>query len=177
MTRIKGLIYSVVFAAIMAVCSWISIPFIVPVTLQTFAVFAAAGLLGWKKGLCSVLIYLVLGLVGVPVFSGFRGGFSVLAGPTGGYIIGFLFTVFISGMIIKLKGTGTLTLCIAFVSGLLACYIFGTVWYCLVYAPNEAGFISALTACVIPFILPDAAKLFLAAVTVKKLKKTRLFVD
>ena len=83
------LAYMALGAVIIAVCSWISIPTVVPFTLQTFAVFSVLGLLGGKRGTISVLIYILLGAVGVPVFAGFSGGFGVILGPTGGYIIGF----------------------------------------------------------------------------------------
>ena len=84
------LAYMALGAVIIAVCSWISIPTVVPFTLQTFAVFSVLGLLGGKRGTISVLIYILLGAVGVPVFAGFSGGFGVILGPTGGYIVGFL---------------------------------------------------------------------------------------
>ena len=78
------------FAAILAVSAWLTIPGEVPFTLQTFGVFAALGLLGGKRGTIALALYLILGAVGLPVFAGFRGGFGVLLGTTGGYIFGFL---------------------------------------------------------------------------------------
>ncbi|MBR6474866.1 MAG: biotin transporter BioY, partial [Lachnospiraceae bacterium] len=89
------LIYMAIGAALIAACSWITIPFMVPFTLQTFAVFTIVGLLGGRKGFLSILVYILLGAVGLPVFSGFKGGIGVLAGTTGGYIIGFLFIALI----------------------------------------------------------------------------------
>ena len=86
------MVYIAVFAVLIAICSWISIPTTVPFTLQTFAVFLAVGVLGGKRGSLSVLIYILLGAVGIPVFAGFSGGFGVLLGQTGGYIVGFLFS-------------------------------------------------------------------------------------
>ena len=77
------------FSSIFAVCSWIQFPMTVPFTMQTFAVFCALATLGGKGGTISVLIYIVLGAVGVPVFAGFTGGVGILFGTTGGYIIGF----------------------------------------------------------------------------------------
>ena len=93
-TRSKtyDIVYIAVFAVIMAICSWISIPAAVPFTLQTFGVFIAVGILGGKRGTLSVLVFILLGAIGVPVFAGFSGGIGVLAGTTGGYIIGFLFS-------------------------------------------------------------------------------------
>lgn len=78
------------FAAVITVCAWISVPAAVPFTLQTFAVFLAVGLLGGKRGTIAVAVYILLGAVGVPVFSGFNGGLGALLGITGGYILGFL---------------------------------------------------------------------------------------
>ena len=90
--KTKDMAYIAVFAVLIAVCSWISIPTTVPFTLQTFAVFLTVGVLGGKRGSLAVLVYILLGCVGVPVFAGFSGGIGVLAGQTGGYIVGFLFS-------------------------------------------------------------------------------------
>ena len=84
--------YIALFAVLMAVCSWISIPAVVPFTLQTFGVFVAVSVLGGKRGTLAVVLYLLMGIVGLPVFAGFSGGLGVLLGSTGGYIIGFVFT-------------------------------------------------------------------------------------
>ena len=89
--RVVDLTYMAVCAALIAVCSWISIPAAVPFTLQTFAVFCVLGLLGGKRGTVSILVYILLGAIGLPVFSGFNGGIGALLGTTGGYIIGFIF--------------------------------------------------------------------------------------
>ncbi len=88
--KVKDMTLIAMFAAIMAVCSWISIPAPVPFTLQTMAVFLAVGLLGGKRGTIAVAIYILLGAVGLPVFAGFSGGLGTLLGLTGGYIFGFL---------------------------------------------------------------------------------------
>ena len=84
------LAYVAVCAALMAVCSWISIPATVPFTLQTFAVFCSLGLLGGRRGTAAILVYLLLGALGVPVFAGFSGGIGILFGTTGGYLLGFI---------------------------------------------------------------------------------------
>ena len=84
------LAYAAVCAALMAVCSWISIPATVPFTLQTFAVFCTLGLLGGRRGTAAILVYLLLGALGVPVFAGFSGGIGILFGTTGGYLLGFI---------------------------------------------------------------------------------------
>lgn len=92
------------FAALMAICSFISIPLgftPVPVNLATLGVFLAGGLLGKKYGTLSLTVYVVLGAVGVPVFAGFRGGLSVLVGPTGGYIFGYIAAAFLIGLLVE----------------------------------------------------------------------------
>lgn len=143
------------FAALMAICAWIAVP-IPPVafTLQTLGVLLALGILGGKRGFCSVALYLLLGFVGLPVFSGFRGGISVLIGPTGGFLWGFLA---MAACYWLLQRYGTLT---AMAVGQLACYVCGCWWF-TVYAPGT-GFAAAALACVVPYLVPDVLKLALA---------------
>ena len=150
----KNIAYMALFSALTAICSWISIPTLVPFTLQTFAIFLMVGLLGTKRSLLSILIYLLLGAIGLPVFAGFSGGLGILFGTTGGYLIGFFFLA--------------LT---AFFCGLLVCYCFGTAWFLIVYARNTGpiGLGTALSWCVIPFLLPDTIKIVLAALAIKRL--------
>lgn len=160
----KDLTMMAMFVALMAICSWINIPFTVPFTLQTFAIFAAVAFLGMKRGTLSVLVYIILGVIGVPVFAGFSGGPGVLFGTTGGYIIGFLFTALISGFVIDRFGRKIWIMALGMVLGLVACYAFGTVWFIVLYtkANGAIGAVTALSWCVFPFILPDLAKIALA---------------
>ena len=169
---VRDMALSALFAALIAVCSWISVPSAVPFTLQTFGVFMAAGLLGGKRGTVSVLIYILLGAAGIPVFSGFKGGAGVLAGSTGGYIVGFLFTAIIMWLFEAKARNRKYTLPISMAVGLLACYAFGTAWFMLVYArtSGSVGLVTALTWCVFPFILPDAAKITLACFLIRRIK-------
>ena len=161
----RNLAYIALFAALMALCAWISVPFTIPFTMQTFAVLLAVGVLGTTRGLIAVALYLALGMVGLPVFSGFSGGIGKLVGPTGGYLIGFLFTALVTGGLIRLLGKRFWALCIAMAAGILVCYGFGTVWYVEGYARGTAGigYAAAFMQCVVPFLLPDAAKIILAA--------------
>jgi biotin transport system substrate-specific component len=157
--------------ALIAVCSWISIPMTVPFTMQTFAVCLVTALLGLRRGMWAVLCYILLGAVGAPVFSGFKGGISVLLGPTGGYILGFLFTALIVGLAVQKFGRSVPGLVCAMAAGILVCYAFGTAWFMYVYA-RKTGPISlgtALAWCVLPYLLPDAAKIALAVVLVRRL--------
>lgn len=158
-------------AALMAICAWIAIPMTVPITLQTFGVFAVTGLLGLKRGTLSVLVYILLGAAGVPVFSGFKGGIGALLGSTGGYIVGFLLTALMVGWIVKRFGRSAVILSAAMVAGLLACYAFGTAWFMVVYANQTGpiGLATVLSWCVLPFLIPDAIKIALAVLLVKRL--------
>ena len=88
--KTRDIVYMSVFTAMISICSWISIPASIPFTLQTMGVFTTVGLLGGKRGTLTILTYILLGAIGVPVFAGLTGGVSVLLGTTGGYIIGFL---------------------------------------------------------------------------------------
>ena len=125
--------YIALGAALIAVCSWISIPTTVPFTLQTFAVFAILSLLGGKRGTLSVLVYILLGAVGAPVFAGFSGGLGVVLGSTGGYIIGFLLTGLVYIVATALFKKSLVVEIVALVLGLAACYGLGTVWFMVVY--------------------------------------------
>ncbi len=169
--KTKDITYIAVFAVMIAICSWISIPAAVPFTLQTFAVFFAVGVLGGKRGTLAVLVYILLGAAGIPVFAGFSGGIGVLAGQTGGYIAGFLFSAFVMWGIEKIMGRKLPVQILSMTLGLLACYAVGTAWFMLVYArtAGTVGVGAVLGWCVIPFILPDAAKIVLACVLSRKL--------
>lgn len=159
--------------ALIAICSWISIPTAIPFTMQTFAVFAVVGILGMYRGTLAVLVYILLGAVGVPVFAGFSGGIGVLFRNTGGYIMGFLFTALVTGAIIKLFGKKIWVMAAAMVVGLLVCYAFGTAWFMVVYARNNGavGIATALSWCVIPYIIPDLVKIALAVLLTKRVGK------
>jgi biotin transport system substrate-specific component len=159
-------------AAVMAVCSWISIPAAVPFTMQTFGVFLVVGLLGGRNGTLAVLVYLLLGAAGLPVFSGFAGGIGHLFGVTGGYIIGFVFSALIMWLIESLLGRNFKILVLSMFAGLLVCYAFGTAWFMVVYTRDTGsiGVMSALTWCVFPYIIPDLLKIVLAAGLTRRLR-------
>ena len=152
------------FAALTAVCAWIGIPLGDTVfTLQTFAVFLTLGLLGGKWGTVSILCYLLLGTVGMPVFSGFRGGGGMLLGPTGGYLWGFLLTGLCYWALEKWSRL------LAMIVGLIVCYACGTAWY-MVYTGGALGAVLAQT--VVPYLIPDAVKLILALRLTKRIKNS-----
>ncbi|MGP1403525.1 MAG: biotin transporter BioY [Catonella sp.] len=136
----------------------------VPISLQIIAVCLSAYVLGAKRGALAVLTYVLLGLIGLPVFAGASGGAATLFGPTGGYIIGFIFMAFISGLFIEKFGIKKVYFQVAgLLLGLLVCYLFGTVWFTLV---NTKGinFTQALGYCVYPFIPFDIAKIVISVI-------------
>lgn len=170
------MVYISLFAVIIAICSWISIPSAVPFTLQTMAVFTTIGILGGKRGTISVLLYILLGAIGLPVFAGFTGGFGILLGSTGGYIAGFLFSALLMWGMEALFGNKRVVLILSMILGLLLCYAIGTAWFMLVYTKTTGAvnLITVLGWCVIPFIVPDCIKIALSYILTTKLKK---FVD
>ncbi|MBE5826102.1 MAG: biotin transporter BioY [Butyrivibrio sp.] len=165
-SKVLDLVYIAIGAALIAICSWISIPTAVPFTLQTFAVFLVLLLLGGERGSLATLVYILLGAVGVPVFAGFSGGFGVLLGNTGGYIIGFLFTGLIYILFTRFFKSSIAVKILALVIGLAVCYAFGTAWFMHVYikSSGEVGLLTVLGWCVFPFIIPDLLKMALAVV-------------
>ena len=164
--------YIAIFAVLMAICSWISIPMAVPFTLQTFGVFMAVGVLGGKRGTLAVLIYILLGAVGVPVFAGFSGGIGVLLNTTGGYIVGFLFSALVMWGMETLWGKKPVVQIASMLVGLIVCYALGTIWFMVVYARNTGavGLGTVLGWCVIPFMIPDLIKIALAFVLSRRLR-------
>lgn len=160
----KALALIGVMAAVTCIMGPLSIPIPfspVPISLTNLAVYFSIYVLGMKKGSISYIIYLLIGLVGVPVFSAFTGGPAKLLGPTGGYLIGFVFMAVICGFFID-KWTDKMYMCfLGMVIGTAVCYLFGTVW--LAY---QAGlsFYSALAAGVIPFLPGDLAKIIIAMI-------------
>lgn len=171
-SRTLDLAYIAIGAALISVCSWISIPMAVPFTLQTFAVFAVLLLIGGKRGIMSILTYILMGAVGVPVFSGFTGGMGVLLGKTGGYILGFLLTGVIYFLFTKFLSEKLLVEILALVLGLLVCYAFGTGWFMYIYMRDTGavGLATVLSWCVFPFIIPDLVKMAVAFVIAHRVK-------
>ena len=170
----RDLAYVAVFAALMAVCAWIAIPtpWNVSYTLQTMAVFLAVGLLGGKRGTLAVLVYILLGAVGLPVFSNFTGGVGALMGATGGYIVGFLFSALLVWALERLTVGRLWAQALAMVLALLVCYAFGTVWFLTVYvrANGAVSLGTVLGWCVVPYVIPDLVKIALALLLVRRLR-------
>lgn len=171
--RIYDMAYIGVFTALIAICSWISIPTAIPFSLQTFAVFLTVSVLGGKRGTLAVVVYVLLGAIGVPVFAEFTGGIGIILRNTGGYIIGFIFSALIMWLMESLFGRKLWVQGISMVLGLIACYAVGTAWFMFVYMRDTGavGLSTVLGWCVIPFIIPDAVKIALALTLSKVLKK------
>ena len=171
--KTRDIVYMSVFTAMISICSWISIPASIPFTLQTMGVFTTVGLLGGKRGTLTVLTYILLGAIGVPVFAGLTGGVSVLLGTTGGYIMGFLLSALLMWGIETIMGRNQIVLAFSMVAGLIVCYVFGTAWFMLIYTQHSGviGLSTVLGLCVIPFIIPDLIKIGVALFLTNRLKK------
>lgn len=170
--KVKEIVLIGIMAAVCCVLGPWSIPIgAIPVSLQVVAVCLCSYVLGAKKGTLAVVIYILLGLAGLPVFSGFSGGAAKLLGPTGGYIIGFIFMAFISGFFVERYGSGKIYMqVIGLLSGLAVCYLFGTVWFAAINT-KEMNFSAAFAVCVYPFIPFDLLKLAVCVILGNALRK------
>ena len=174
-----NMVLEAICAALIAICSWISIPFAqIPFTLQTMAVFIVLMTIGGKRGFVSIICYLLLGAVGVPVFAGFKGGFAVLLGPTGGFLVGFIVVALVYWLLSEKVFGRFMTsygkrlvfnIIIALICEVVM-YAVGVAWFMTVYTPDtgRVGLIFALTACCFPYIIPDLVKLVLASLISSK---------
>lgn len=158
---IEQMCMTALMAAAMCILGPMSIPIgEIPVSLTNLVVYLAVYLLGTKLGTLSCIIYLLLGLVGLPVFSGYAGGVGKLVGPTGGYLVGFIFMAWISGVFIERFSKNIVLCMVGMVLGAAMLYLFGTVWYVLL---TKCPLYAAIAACVQQFIIPDLLKIVLAA--------------
>lgn len=153
------------FSALLALGAWISIPFTIPITMQTFVLFLMVGVLPMTEAILSVVIYLCIGLVGLPVFAGFSSGIGTLMGPTGGFLIGFFPFILFYGSLSKNVSIISLRIFMAIVS-LCLLYCCGCIWYTLIYGGK-----GMITVCILPFLPADAIKLVLSLPLSKRLKK------
>lgn len=153
--------------AVITVCSYISVPTVVPFTLQTFAIALVVTVLVWKEGFLAVLCYLLLGLCGVPVFSSFKSGLSAFASPTGGYLVGFLL-IPPCGALFKILPNKIGKMIFLF-TGVILCYALGTVWFVVSYEKGITVW-GALVACVLPYVIPDIVKIVFAVLIGERVK-------
>lgn len=166
----KKCAFYALFAALTVICAQIAIPLPgnVPLSLATFAVMLSGALLGMFGGAVSQLVYVLLGAVGVPVFASFSGGLGRIVGPTGGYIIGYIFMALVIGLIVTKTKKKFYIYLLAMVAGTIVCYTFGTAWYVF---STKTALLPALTACVFPFLPGDAIKIILASLIACQLQK------
>ena len=167
--RTKQMVLIALMTAVTCVLGPLSIPLPfspVPISLTNFAIFLAIFVLGMKSGTISFIIYLLLGAIGVPVFSSFRGGLQVLAGPTGGYLIGFIFLALIMGFALEHFDRKLVPTIIGMIIGMAVGYAFGTVWLAKLLS---LSFKEGLMMGVIPYLAGDAAKIIIAAIVGPKL--------
>ncbi|MGI6269665.1 MAG: biotin transporter BioY [Candidatus Howiella sp.] len=158
---LKEITATALMTALLCVAAPFTIPTgIIPISLASFVVYLAAAILGAKKGVLCVLLYILLGAAGLPVFSGFAGGLGKIAGPTGGYIVGYIFCALIVGLISDRWGTRLWVYPAAMAAGTAVLYAFGTVWF---MAQSGSGLAASLALCVVPFLVGDIVKIIVAS--------------
>jgi len=158
-----------ILAAILCLISPLSLPLgAIPISLATFAVYIAACTVDVKISVSSVLIYILLGAAGLPVFSHFSGGFHMISGVTGGYIIGYIPCALITGLLIKRFESKKFIYPVSMILGTAVCYFTGMAWYML---QTKSNIVSALTVCVLPFLIGDTIKISAASAVGITLRK------
>lgn len=162
--RTKKIVLIGLMTAVTCILGPLSIPLPfspVPISLTNFAIFLAVFILGMKDATISFIIYLLLGAVGVPVFSAFSGGLGKLVGPTGGYLFGFIFLALIMGFFMEHFDRKIVPTIIGMIIGMAVCYIFGTVWLAKLMS---LSFNEALALGVLPYLAGDVAKIIFAVI-------------
>lgn len=173
-TKEKNSTYQMILIALMAAVTCIFAPMSiqlpggVPISLTNFVIYVTVFLLGWKKGTVSYCIYLLLGAIGLPVFSGFTGGLGKLAGPTGGYLIGFILIAVVSGYFIDAFPGKVYMYVLGMVLGTFVDYVLGTTWFMM---QTKMALGAALGVCVFPFLLGDGIKILVATIVGPVLRK------
>lgn len=168
--NIRMLTLSALFAALTAIFSQLVINIgPIPINFATLSVFLAGGFLGAKYGTISQIVYVLLGIIGLPVFTNFQGGYGVIFGKTGGYIFGYILATFIVGLIAdKIKKHKVIFLSVSMIIGMVAIYTLGTAWFMVV---TKASLWQSLVWCVFPFIIGDLIKIAIAVIFTDRLKK------
>lgn len=170
--KYKNVCLVALFAALICVLSPLSIPIgAVPLSLATLVVYITSACLG-KKGTLSVLVFILLGAIGLPVFSSFQGGFSVITGLTGGYILGYVPCAFVTGFASDRWQRKPLPLLLSMLTGTVILYAVGTLQYMLL---SGNPLLPSLLACVVPFLPGDAVKILAALLLAIKIKNISLF--
>lgn len=167
--KIKTLVTCALFTALMCICGPLSIPIgPVPVSLTNLVLYFAIMILDTKKTFISYIVYLLIGIIGLPVFSGFQGGIGKIAGPTGGYLVGFLLMIIVGGIIMEKTKANIVFTIIGMILGTVVCYAFGTGWFVYLMKTTVSA---ALSLCVWPFIPFDLVKIVVAVIVGKNIRK------
>ncbi len=166
-SKVRKMIMCATFVAISALLAQFVVPIgAVPINFALIGVFIATGVMGTKGAVVTEIVYIALGIVGVPVFAGFQAGFGVLLGPTGGFIVGYIFTALITSILIKVIKPIP-----AMLVGLLLCYALGCAWFAI---SQRVTVLSAFYVTVLPFIIPDVIKIIISSFVIAKIKKSSI---
>ena len=158
--KTKQMTMCAIMAALMCILGPLSVPIgPIPISLTNLVIYLTVFLLGTRATAVSYVVYLLLGAVGLPIFSGFSGGIAKLAGPTGGYLIGFIFMIIVCGLIMEKTDRKIIPTFLGMVLATAVAYLFGTIWFVL---QAKATVVYALTMCVFPFIPFDLVKIVIA---------------
>ena len=171
--ELKSMVLMALFAALTCVLAPMSVPIgPVPISLTNLVIYFSVFVLGWKRASITYLVYLLLGIAGLPVFSGFEGGIGKVAGPTGGYLVGFILMTILCGLFAEIETENNILKYvygfIGMVLGTAAAYAFGTAWFCY---STSTGLWAALTICVFPFIIGDVIKIVIALAVAPSMAK------
>lgn len=162
------LTFTAMMVAILCVLAPFSIPLSkVPISMATFIVYLAGIILGTKYAVICVIVYLLIGSVGLPVFAGGASGIGILAGPTGGYLVGYLFIAFFTGLFVKIGKNKIMLTLAGMIIGTLVCYTLGTIWLGIQLSLPP---MAALMAGVIPFVPGDIIKIVVSILVTAPLK-------
>lgn len=170
--KVKQMALLGLMTAILCMIAPFSVPIpgnLVPISMGTFGVYLISSLIGRKKGVLCVFLYLMLGMVGIPVFAGWSGGFHKLAGPTGGYLIGYLFIAFFTGLAAERFQKKISLYSLGMVIGTIICYAFGTIWLSI---QNATGIFETFSVAVLPFLPGDLIKIIAVVLILYPLKKS-----
>ena len=169
--KLNSLVLIALFTAVICVCSFISIPFVsLPITMQSLSIALSLLLLGGKRGAFSIALYILIGIVGLPVFSGFQSGVGAIGGVGGGFIIGFLALSLVFWLAEALLGKSNIAKIIGYCVGHIIMYLCGALWYFFFFTSGEGVFYVLMVA-IVPYILPDVIKFLIAFLIFSKLKK------
>ena len=168
--KLRDLAYIALGTALMCVLSPISIPIgIIPISLATLVVYLIGCLLSPLKATLSVVLYIIIGLCGLPVFSKYQAGFTVLAGPTGGFILGYVLGVLLQSLFVTKFKEKKAAYIIGIIFSTIIIYAFGLIWFMIV-TNGKYTFQQAMASCVYPFIPGDLIKLVIAVSVSYKLR-------